>query len=77
MKNKGQNPLATRFMEDQAVRRQGTGRNGIRVIRKTQGGKEQMTVSNEEKNNISKRLKSACQRVMRLRNVYARFLWGD
>ena len=36
-----------------------------------------MTVSNEEKkNNISKRLKSACQRVMRLRNVYARFLVG-
>jgi|GEM_PF-3329856 hypothetical protein len=37
MKNKGQNPLATRFMEDQAVRRQGTGRNGIRVIRKNSG----------------------------------------
>ncbi len=37
MKNKGQNPLATRFMEDQAVRRQGTGRNGIRVLSKNSG----------------------------------------
>lgn len=37
MKNKGQNPSVTRFMEAPAAKRQGTERNGIRVIRKNSG----------------------------------------